>query len=152
MEEHQKPTEGQECAVCMDDIDESNYVEYRNSNDTHWIPCIICQNCVEMFLHDMMPNYKKNLLEADCRASQLRVLAQGPPIYVKDDSVFQSPEGEHVESLWFSSTGKERSAKVDGCLEGEEREKWWNEMKEILSITEEELKEREKWQKKPEEK
>ncbi|KAK8815845.1 hypothetical protein WA538_004968 [Blastocystis sp. DL] len=119
---------------------------------THWIPCIICQNCVEMFLHDMMPNYKKNLLEADCRASQLRVLAQGPPIYVKDDSVFQSPEGEHVESLWFSSTGKERSAKVDGCLEGEEREKWWNEMKEILSITEEELKEREKWQKKPEEK
>jgi singapore isolate B (sub-type 7) whole genome shotgun sequence assembly, scaffold_1 len=37
-------------------------------------------------------------------------------------------------------------------LEGEEREKWWNEMKEILSITEEELKEREKWQKKPEEK
>ena len=32
-----------------------------------------------------------------------------------------------------------------GCLEGEEREKWWNEMKEILSITEQELKEREQW-------
>lgn len=76
--------------------------------------------------------------------------------------MFQSPEGEHVESLWFSSTGKERSAKVDvgavicshrrAAWRGEEREKWWNEMKEILSITEEELKEREKWQKKPEEK
>ena len=33
---------------------------------------------------------------------------------------------------------------VQGCLEGEEREKWWNEMKEILGITEQELKEKEK--------
>ena len=39
---------------------------------------------------------------------------------------------------------------VQGCLEGEEREKWWNEMKEILGITEQELKEKEKWAKKPE--
>lgn len=30
-------------------------------------------------------------------------------------------------------------------MEGEERDKWWNEMKEILSLTEEEIKEREKW-------
>lgn len=59
------------------------YGDHSDRLDTHWIPCIICQNCVEMFLHDMMPNYKKNLLEADCRASQLRVLAQGPPVYVK---------------------------------------------------------------------
>lgn len=78
----------------MEDIDDSNYVEYQNSNgaeitdtdsfvDTKWIPCIICETCVELFLKDMMPNYRKNLLEADCRASQLRVLAQGPPVYVK---------------------------------------------------------------------
>lgn len=118
----------------MDDIDESNYVEYQNSNgikimetksliDTKWIPCIICETCVEMFIKDMMPNYRKNLLEADCRASQLRVLAQGPPIYVKvalqlqphtqDDSVFTTPEGEHVESLWYSSSKQVKSAKVD---------------------------------------
>ena len=32
---------------------------------------------------------------------------------------------------------------VQGCLEGEEREKWWNEMKEILSLTEQEIKVRE---------
>ena len=30
-------------------------------------------------------------------------------------------------------------------MEGEKRDKWWNEMKEILSLTEEEIKEREKW-------
>ena len=30
-------------------------------------------------------------------------------------------------------------------MEGEEREKWWNGMKEILSLTGEEIKEREKW-------
>ena len=48
-----------------------------------WTPCLICETCVELFIKDMMPTYLKNLLEADCRASQLRVLAQGPPIYVK---------------------------------------------------------------------
>ena len=37
-------------------------------------------------------------------------------------------------------------------MEGEEREKWWNEMKEILSLTEEEIKEKEKWGLKAEEK
>lgn len=49
---------------------------------TEWIPCIVCEQCVELFITTMMPTYLKNLLEADCRASQLRVLAQGPPIYV----------------------------------------------------------------------
>ncbi|CBK20653.2 uncharacterized protein [Blastocystis hominis] len=91
----------------------------------------------------MMPTYLKNLLEADCRASQLRVLAEGPPIYVKESSIFPCPDGEHVEKLWYSSTQQEKSSKVEGCLEGEEREKWWNEMKEILSLTEQEIKERE---------
>ena len=33
--------------------------------------------------------------------------------------------------------------KAQGCLEGEEREKWWNEMKEVLSLTEQKIKERE---------
>ena len=56
-------------------------------------------------------------------------------------------------NLWYSSTQQEKSSKVEvgvrkdykaqGCLEGEEREKWWNEMKEILSLTEQEIKERE---------
>ena len=36
---------------------------------------------------------------------------------------------------------------LQGCLEGEEREKWWNEMKEILSLTEQEIKEKENWSK-----
>ena len=43
---------------------------------------MICEMCTEQFLTNMMKIYKKNLLEADCRASQLRVLAQGPPIYI----------------------------------------------------------------------
>ena len=50
--------------------------------DATWNTCIICEMCVEQFLTNMMSIYKKNLLEADCRASQLRVLAQGPPIYI----------------------------------------------------------------------
>lgn len=37
----------------------------------------------------------------------------------------------------------EHGVDAQGCLEGEEREKWWNEMKEILSLTEQEIKEKE---------
>lgn len=71
----------------------------------------------------MMPTYLKNLLEADCRASQLRVLAQGPPIWIhvysiyyhliQDDSVFPCPEGKHVEYLYYSSNKEEKLAKVE---------------------------------------
>ena len=105
---------------------------------------MICEDCVETFIKNSMPIYLDNLLKADCRASQLRVLAMGPPIYVKDDSVFPCPEDQHIDRFWYSSTQEEKSAKVEGCLEGEAREKWWNEMKEILSLTEEEMKEKEK--------
>ena len=73
---------------------------------------------------------------------------------VKDDSVFPCPEDQHIDRFWYSSTQEEKSAKVEvelivwsdskGCLEGEAREKWWTEMKEILSLTEEEMKEKEK--------
>lgn len=43
---------------------------------------------MELFITTMMPTYLKNLLEADCRASQLRVLAQGPPIWIHVYSIY----------------------------------------------------------------
>lgn len=80
--------------ICCNEIDDSNYVEYLISGgtsscssadriETKWIPCMICEDCVETFIKNSMPIYLDNLLKADCRASQLRVLAMGPPIYVK---------------------------------------------------------------------
>lgn len=49
---------------------------------------MICEECTELFVTTMMQTYLKNLLEADCRASQLRVLAQGPPVYVSVSTLF----------------------------------------------------------------
>ena len=38
----------------------------------------------------------------------------------------------HVCKLWFASDGKERSAKLTNALEGEERERLWQELKEFV--------------------
>lgn len=48
-----------------------------------WKATAACETCIQMMLDTMMNIYLKNLIEADCRASQLRVLRQGPPIYLE---------------------------------------------------------------------
>ena len=34
--------------------------------------------------------------------------------------------------LWFSSDNQERSAKLEGALEGEDRQKLWNELNQFI--------------------
>ena len=70
----------------------------------------------------------------DCQAELRRLLADGPPIYVSDKVAFPLAEesDEYVFKLWYSSDKEERSAKLKGALEGEERIKLWNELKEFL--------------------
>ena len=36
--------------------------------------------------------------------------------------------------MWFAVDGQERTAKLKGAVEGEEREKLWNELKEFISV------------------
>lgn len=38
----------------------------------------------------------------------------------------------HVCKLWFASDGKERSAKLTNAVEGVERERLWQELKEFI--------------------
>ena len=48
---HQKPAEGMECAICMDDITEENYVEYKNSNGTLIKSMSFISRCHLEYLH-----------------------------------------------------------------------------------------------------
>ena len=50
-------------------------------------------------------------------------MEKGPPVWVSDQHGLTLPEGDtHVQQLWFMSDGQERSAKLAGALEGEERQ------------------------------
>jgi len=72
----------------------------------------------------------------DCQAELRRLLDKGPPIYISDPHALALPyNGDtHIEMLWFSSDNVERSAKLDGALEGEERQKLWDELKEFIVV------------------
>ncbi|KAH9091043.1 hypothetical protein Ae201684P_006444 [Aphanomyces euteiches] len=81
--------------------------------------------------------------EPDCKAELRRLLAKGPPVWIEDKYGFPLPENgdTHIVALWFSSTKEERSAKLTGAVEGEEREKLWSELKELLNAIEDDKEE-----------
>lgn len=63
------------------------------------------------------------------------MLKDGPPIYISDKHAFALDEGDtHVVKLWFASTGEEVSAKLDGAVEGTEREELWESLKSFIIV------------------
>eukprot|EP00596_Hydrurales_sp_CCMP1899_P001337 CAMPEP_0119041888 /NCGR_PEP_ID=MMETSP1177-20130426/14160_1 /TAXON_ID=2985 /ORGANISM="Ochromonas sp, Strain CCMP1899" /LENGTH=105 /DNA_ID=CAMNT_0007008289 /DNA_START=231 /DNA_END=548 /DNA_ORIENTATION=+ len=71
--------------------------------------------------------YTTALEKTTCKAEQRRLLAKGPPINVSDTKALPCPDGGEVHTLWYMSDGLERSAKLEGSLTGEDRQKYWDE-------------------------
>ena len=79
--------------------------------------------------HDFVARVKKT----DCQAELRRLLGKGPPIYLEDKHALPLDKGdEYVVKLWFASDGQERSAILEGAVQGEARDKLWAELKEFL--------------------
>jgi hypothetical protein len=56
-------------------------------------------------------------------------------VYIHDKHALALEESdEHVCKLYFASDQQERSALLDGALQGEEREKLWEELKEFIIV------------------
>lgn len=78
-------------------------------------------------------NYVKRVQETDCNAELRRLLSSGPPIWLSDKHGLPVPDGDtHIETLWLMSENAERTAKLDGAVEGEERQQLWDEHKKFL--------------------
>jgi len=129
---HNSPEDGAECLCCYDDIDSSNYVEYKASEDGEWLPAKFCQTCVNQLLANQYHIWVNKLETSNCKAEQRRMLKEGPPVNVKDKTALECPDGSEVFRLWYSSDQAEHSAKLDGSLEGDERQAWWDEKKAFL--------------------
>lgn len=93
------------------------------------------QSVVEELLKTQFHDYVHKVRTTDCQAELRRLLASGPPVYIHDKHALALEEGEeHVCKLYFASDQQERSALLDGALQGEEREKLWEELKEFIIV------------------
>lgn len=119
MAEHAEPSAGMTCLSCWDDVDQSNYVEYRSSGESAWMPSGFCEMCITYLVKTQWELYTSALAKTTCKAEQRRLLKTGPPINLRDVKALPCPDDGEVHSLWFMSSGVEQSAKLEGSLVGE---------------------------------
>ena len=115
-QEHGPPPDGLECLVTMEDIDDSNYVEYQCFPSLEWKPALMEQSVLEELLKTQFYSYIARVKKTDCQAELRRLLATGPPIFVSDPHGLPLADGSndsHIIKLWFASDKTERSAKLD---------------------------------------
>ena len=98
-----------------------------------WKPCQYEKAVVDKLLAEQFTQFVDRVKKTDCQAELRRLLATGPPIWIQDNHAMPLDEGDtHVVKLWFAASKEEVSAKLKGALEGEEREKLWEELKQFL--------------------
>lgn len=101
-----------------------------------WFPALYEESVVVKLMQDQFNTFIKKVKTTDCQAELRRLLEKGPPIYIEDKHALPIvEEGDtHICKLWFSSDNQERSAKLEGALEGEERDKLWEELKQFIIV------------------
>jgi hypothetical protein len=144
---HGPVPEGLECMVTMEDIDETNYVEYQCWPSGTWRSANIEESVVRQLRKTQFHNYIARVKTTDCQAELKRLLTAGPPIYISDphglpistssseeDVVVETEEDSHIGALWFASTDTVMSAVLDGAVQGEERDMLWAELKQFVIV------------------
>ncbi|KAL7577598.1 hypothetical protein ACA910_015121 [Epithemia clementina (nom. ined.)] len=132
---HGEPYDGMMCLCTMEEItlEDGNYVEYQCYPSLKWKPCLYEKSIVEKLLSEQFTTFVERVKKTDCQAELRRLLAAGPPIWLEDKHALPLEEGDtHVVQLWFADENREISAKLQGALEGEERQKLWNELKQFI--------------------
>lgn len=117
-------------------------VEYQSYPSMKWRPAQYEQSVIEQLLSEQFQQYIDRVKKTDCQAELKRLLAKGPPIYVsdkhalplKDSPDVEEDEDTNVIKLWFASDNQEHSAMLQGAVEGEERDKLWEELKQFIVV------------------
>lgn len=108
-------------------------VEYQTFPSMEWHPAKYEESVILQLLKDQFLTFVNKVKTTDCQAELRRLLSKGPPIYISDSHALPIPEGDtHIGTLWFSSDNTERAAKLEGALEGEERQKLWDELNQFI--------------------
>ena len=133
---------GMTCRASYEDIDKDSYVEYQSYPSGVWRACEYSQPTVEYLLANGYKMYMKDFEKAstDCAAAVRRIIGNGPPVYLSDlnhaDAMPLEAGEVRVDKFWFMSNNSTVTGKLEGSLEGEEREKKWQEQKALLAAME----------------
>eukprot|EP00823_Brevimastigomonas_motovehiculus_P004218 TRINITY_DN271_c4_g1_i1.p1 TRINITY_DN271_c4_g1~~TRINITY_DN271_c4_g1_i1.p1 ORF type:complete len:169 (+),score=47.54 TRINITY_DN271_c4_g1_i1:71-577(+) len=132
--EHKQPTKGSECAICLSEIDSTNYVEYRAKDNGPWFAAPYCQSCLQSgFIDRQWTTFNDLLVKADCAAAVRRML-KVIPRRVRDPAAFteckENGMNDEVALFWFASTGQEVSSALKGAPQGKDMEKFLAEKEE----------------------
>lgn len=161
---HGEPYDGMMCLATMEDItlEDANYgrhpadgswqlvfflswltdvhlclfaVEYQGYPSLRWKPALYERSVIEQLLADQFHQFVERVKTTDCQAELRRLLADGPPVYISDKHALPLEEGDtHIIKLWFAGENIERDAKLEGAVEGEEREELWEELKQFIIV------------------
>ncbi|CDJ67665.1 hypothetical protein, conserved [Eimeria necatrix] len=121
-----------ECLVCYEDITEDNYCEYQAPGDSRWYPCFFCYPCVQQLQQTQFQRYCDGVSRSTCAKEQRALLTRGPPVNLWDAHAFPVADKSEIEQLWVAKDRRTASAKLDGSLTGEAREKLWSELRAFL--------------------
>lgn len=111
-------------------------VEYQSHPSGIWKPALFEASIVEELLETQFHQYIDRVKTTDCQAELKRLLAAGPPIYLQDKHALPLAleHDTHVSTVWFAKDNKEVSAKLNGAVEGEERDILWEELKQFIIV------------------
>jgi len=125
--QHKAPPDGKSCLSCWEDLGAENYVEYQAAEGGEWLPSGFCAMCVCYLQQTQWGVYTMALAKTTCKAEQRRLLDKGPPVNLKDKTALPCPEEGEVHALWFMNGNEYKSAKLEGSLVDEERQRYWDE-------------------------
>jgi len=137
---HGVPAEGMTCMCTWDEIDAESYVEYQVAPTGKWYPSKFGEMAVRELKKTQYTSYIENVQKSDCIKEFTRLMACGPPVWIADQHGLPLPEdgsGTHIVQLWFMIGDKTENSKLEGALEGEERQKLWDEMKSFMDTVKE---------------
>lgn len=121
-------TEEKDCASCMDSIDQTTYVLYKDNASSNWKLCGYCSTCVQTLLDTKWDDFVRSYETIDCLATLKRLTKNGPPINLREPKGIPC-ENDNDEVFSFYYCDKEQSAKLKNSYEGAEREKMWSVIK-----------------------
>ena len=118
-----------ECAICYDSLDATNQIKYKKEG-SDWFDANFCSTCILYMRDTQYSNYIEKVRTTDCKSELTRLLEQGPPIWLFDSKMFpEVSESEHVSELQYDGTVV--SAKLIGAMEGDERTKVLEELRQL---------------------
>lgn len=119
------------CLSCYGDFSEVESFEYNDSPNSEWRKAPYCIECFNHIKSTQFKKYKKSVDTADCVAALRRCVQEGPPVNVRDKGF--KCNNENGEVYQYKYNGNIHSAKLEDSIEGEERQKWWDDMKSALA-------------------